>query len=205
MNAPGPSQAPYPPRSPGSNLGRGRVRFVLARLRLMRRSFRNGWGIFMESRIGSAVPVHHNRLCPDGSLSSHTDGVRLGPRHLRPGDRLRLRSGGAAGAAQLEAPPGHRSAGPGRAEPAALQHPLRVRAGYHRGTGDRRHRHLRRGGGRLLRQVAGRLLHEAGRPDHRSAGHFVADSAERPVPSEPVLPGADHRRAGRVRRERPSS
>ena len=33
-------------------IGRGRLRFALARLRLLWRSFRNGWGIFMESRVG---------------------------------------------------------------------------------------------------------------------------------------------------------
>ena len=32
--------------------GRTRARFVLARLRLMTRAFRSGWGIFMESRLG---------------------------------------------------------------------------------------------------------------------------------------------------------
>lgn len=35
-----------------AKLGHGRLRFVLARLRLMWRSFRNGWGTFMESRTG---------------------------------------------------------------------------------------------------------------------------------------------------------
>ena len=33
-------------------IGRGRLRFVLTRLRLMWRSFRSGWSIFMESRVG---------------------------------------------------------------------------------------------------------------------------------------------------------
>ena len=35
-----------------TELGRGRLSFVLARLRLMWRSFRSGWGIFMRSWIG---------------------------------------------------------------------------------------------------------------------------------------------------------
>lgn len=51
MNTPGPV-GPIPTPEFGVAPGRGRVRFVLARLRLMWRSFRNGWGIFMESRIG---------------------------------------------------------------------------------------------------------------------------------------------------------
>ena len=33
-------------------IGRGRLRFTLTRLRLAWRSFRGGWGIFMESRVG---------------------------------------------------------------------------------------------------------------------------------------------------------
>ena len=33
-------------------IGRGRLRFALTRLRLAWRSFRGGWGIFMESRVG---------------------------------------------------------------------------------------------------------------------------------------------------------
>ncbi|MXW30797.1 MAG: hypothetical protein F4Z88_08775, partial [Chloroflexi bacterium] len=51
MNTPGPV-SPIPTPEFGVEPGRGRVRFVLARLRLMWRSFRNGWGIFMESRMG---------------------------------------------------------------------------------------------------------------------------------------------------------
>ncbi len=46
---------PLGPRSTpelATELGRGRLRFVLARLRLMWRSFRGGWGIFMQSWIG---------------------------------------------------------------------------------------------------------------------------------------------------------
>ena len=40
-------------------IGRGRLPFVLAKTRLMTRSFRSGWGIFVESRLGllSAVTV----------------------------------------------------------------------------------------------------------------------------------------------------
>ncbi len=34
------------------DFGRGRARFALAKLRLAARSFRTGWGIFMESRVG---------------------------------------------------------------------------------------------------------------------------------------------------------
>ena len=34
-------------------IGRGRIRFILTRLRLAAGSFRAGWGIFMESRIGA--------------------------------------------------------------------------------------------------------------------------------------------------------
>ena len=34
------------------DIGRGRARFALAKLRLAARSFRTGWGIFMESRVG---------------------------------------------------------------------------------------------------------------------------------------------------------
>ena len=33
-------------------IGRGRLRFALTRLRLAWRSFKGGWGIFMESRVG---------------------------------------------------------------------------------------------------------------------------------------------------------
>ena len=44
----GPTSTP----DPTAELGRGRLRFMLARLRLMWRSFRSGWGIFMQSWIG---------------------------------------------------------------------------------------------------------------------------------------------------------
>ena len=44
----GPSSAP----ELALDFGRGRVRFALAKLRLAARSFRAGWGIFMESRVG---------------------------------------------------------------------------------------------------------------------------------------------------------
>ena len=37
---------------PPVEAGRTRLRFLLARLRLMARAFRSGWGIFMESRLG---------------------------------------------------------------------------------------------------------------------------------------------------------
>ncbi len=37
---------------PPVEAGRTRLRFVLARLRLLGRAFRSGWGIFMESRLG---------------------------------------------------------------------------------------------------------------------------------------------------------
>ena len=38
---------------PPVEAGRTRARFILARLRLMARAFRSGWGIFMESRLGT--------------------------------------------------------------------------------------------------------------------------------------------------------
>ena len=41
-----------PPGPPLLELGRGRAHFVLTRLRLAWRSFRSGWAIFMESRVG---------------------------------------------------------------------------------------------------------------------------------------------------------
>ena len=37
---------------PPIEAGRTRLRFVLARLRMLGRAFRSGWGIFMESRLG---------------------------------------------------------------------------------------------------------------------------------------------------------
>ena len=39
-------------REPAYEPGQGRLRFTLARLRLMARSFRSGWGLFLESRVG---------------------------------------------------------------------------------------------------------------------------------------------------------
>ena len=43
---------PTPTPELATELGRGRLRFVLARVRLLWRSFRSGWGIFMQSWIG---------------------------------------------------------------------------------------------------------------------------------------------------------
>ena len=55
MIAPEPMGHAPPTGSPDPPLivaGRGRLRFFLARLRLAWRSFRSGWSIFMESRVG---------------------------------------------------------------------------------------------------------------------------------------------------------
>ena len=41
-----------PPEPPQIELGRGRYQLFLARMRLALRSFKDGWAIFMESRIG---------------------------------------------------------------------------------------------------------------------------------------------------------
>ena len=170
-------------------IGRGRLRFVLTRLRLMWRSFRSGWSIFMESRVGmlslftiilfALMAAAHPIL-----MATVWDPATYDPV-----------TGYSFGQLEQPAPPswkhplGDRPLGTGRAEPTAVQHPLRVRAGNNRRTGDRGHRNLRGGCGRILRRAAGCLLHAAGRLDNRPAGHIVADSVERPFPSEPVLPG----------------
>ena len=51
MNTPEPA-GPLSAAELAVEIGRGRVRFALTRLRMTWRSFRNGWGIFMESRVG---------------------------------------------------------------------------------------------------------------------------------------------------------
>ena len=47
-----PSSARNAPGDPPFELGRGRLGFALTRLKLMVRSFKSGWSIFVESRLG---------------------------------------------------------------------------------------------------------------------------------------------------------
>ncbi len=51
MNTPEPA-GPFSAAELEAEISRGRLRFALTRLRMAWRSFRNGWGIFMESRVG---------------------------------------------------------------------------------------------------------------------------------------------------------
>ena len=89
----------------------------------MWRSFRNGWGIFMESRMGRLSLFTIIAFALMAAAHPLLMAFVWDPATYDPCDRLLLRPGGAAGPAELEASPRDRSAGPGRAEPACSTAP----------------------------------------------------------------------------------
>ena len=147
-------------RDTGAAAGRSasgpREQMALARTRLALRSFRGGWAIFVESRIGvlslativlfALMAISHPILMAtvwDAEVYDPVTGYAF--------DRLEHPS-----PPELEASPGHRPAGAGRAQPVVVQHPVGVRAGDHRGAGHGGHRHHGGRGRGLLRRVGGR-------------------------------------------------
>ena len=190
------TSAPYPPGGPVLEPGRDRLRFLLARLRLAARSLRNGWSIFTDSRVGvlslvtiiifALMAVSHPIL-----MATVWDRATYDPV-----------TGYAFDQAEQPAPPsGKHLLGTdplGRDVLSQLLYSTRsefvlgitaalVTVGIATVVGAVR---------RLFRRDPRRLFHAAGRRDNRPARHFTADSPECAVRTEPVLSGADHRRAG---------
>ena len=195
----GPSGAPEPPLV---DLHPGRSQMAMARARLALRSFRGGWAIFVESRIGvlslativlfALMAISHPILMAtvwDAEVYDPVTGYAF--------DRL-----------EQPSPPNWRH--PLGTDPLGRdvlsQLLSSTRSEFVLGitaalvTVGNRH-HGWRGGG-LLRRVGGLPVHASGGPDHSVAWHLAADRAQRAVQAEPVLPGAHHRHPGRLWRNR---
>ena len=170
------------PTTSFEGIERGRLPFVLARLRLIAKSFKNGWSIFVESRLGllsvvtvlvfALMAVSHPVLMATVWDSETFDPV----------------TGYAFDQVEQPAPPSWRhllGTDPlGRDVLSQLLYSTRSEfvLGNNRRCSYSGHSHPCWRNGCILRWCLGRLLHEARRPDNCSANNFATNRAKRFIP-----------------------